>query len=288
VTCDIKELDTEDPLNYCSERYAMRQLKTGDYCLIRPERVRPTQVFVGKVEMECTKSVIESQSSDNLKALLMGEFIPTVIGPNAEFYITDHHHFAVALFQAFLDFKRPVLHRVLYACIQADYSSYNITSFWHQMMNQKFVFLEDELGNNITYADLPVTLKLMADNPFRTFASWLRASNAFIKCGTKKTSHLEQCKNVSAPFFIECYWADFIRKSYPLTNYPAWPDVIPPLEEFIYRASLQLQVDAMLTIYDDAINLALSNAAVNLPGYNVQRDKMPPTKITVDNHGCPI
>jgi hypothetical protein len=266
----------------------MKQIKPGDYCLIRPERVRPTQVFVGKVEMECTKSEIQTKSGDDLKALVMDNFVPAVIGPGAEFYITDHHHFAVAMFQAFLDFKRPALHRVLYACIQADYSSYNASTFWRQMMNQKFVFLEDEYGNNITAESLPITLKLMADNPYRTFASWLRQSNAFIKCGGKKTSHLEQCKNQPAPFFIECYWGDFIRKTYPLTNYPAWPDVIPPLDDFIYRASLQLQAEALYSIYNDSLHLALSNAASGLPGYNVQRDKMPIVKIALDGHGCVV
>jgi len=210
-----------------------------------------------------------------------------LLAQKKEFYITDHHHFAVALFQAFLNFERPVLHRVLYACIQADYSDLNKTSFWHKMINQKFVFLEDERGNNITTADIPVTLKLMADNPFRTLASWLRKSYAFIKCGSKKTKHLSQCDKIQTPFFIECVWADFIRRKYPLTDFPAWPDVIPPLDDFIYRASLQLQVDALLTVLDGAIELALSPSANFLPGYNVERDKVPPTKVIIDNHGCP-
>jgi len=284
----MKELDPTDPLNYCSERYAMKQLQPGDYCLIRPERVKPTQVFVGKVEMECAKREIEKKNSSNLRAHLIDNFVPGIIGPNAEIYITDHHHFAVALFQAFLSFKRPSLHRVLYACIQADYSMMNLTSFWKQMQLQRFVFLEDERGNNITTSELPQSLKLIADNPYRTLASWLRKSNAFIKCGSKKTSKLPQCKGIQAPFFIECYWADFLRKQFPLTNFPAWPDVIPPLDDFIYRASLQLQMEAMLSIFDDAVKLALTPQASFLPGFNIERDKMPPGPVTIDNHGCPV
>jgi len=186
VECDIKELDPNDPLNYCSELYEMKQLKAGDYCLVRPERVKPTQTFVGKVEMECTKSEIEKKNSSNLRTLLVDNFVPAVLGPNAELYITDHHHFAVALFQSFLDFKRPSIHRVLYACIQADYSMMNVSSFWRQMQIQRFVFLEDEYGNNITWQQLPESLKLIADNPYRTLSSWLRQSHAYIKCGQKK------------------------------------------------------------------------------------------------------
>jgi hypothetical protein len=288
VECDItKELDPEDPFSYCPARYAAKQLQPGDYCLLRPERVHPTQVFVGKVEMECAKAQMEYLTSHELRTLLMDNYVPTVIGPNGEFFITDHHHFAVALFEAFLDYDRPVLHRVLYACIQTDYSNYNLTSFWRQMMNQRYVFLEDEHGNNITTADLPETLKLMADNPYRTFASWLRKSNAYIKCGGKKTKHLMQCKNVTAPFFIECYWADFMRKIYPLNNYPVWPDMISPESDFIYRAALQLQVEAFLSVYEEAIKVSLTNQAANLPGFNIERDKMPPAAVKIDNHGCP-
>jgi len=236
--------------------------------------------------MECAKREIEKKNSSNLRAHLVDNFVPGVIGPNSEIYITDHHHFAVALFQAFLDFHRPAIHRVLYACIQADYSTMNFTSFWRQMQIQRFVFLEDERGNNITSAQLPESLKLMADNPYRTLASWLRKSNAYIKCGSKKTAKLAQCKGTPAPFFIECYWGDFLRKQFPLSNYPAWPDVIPPLEDFIYRASLQLQTEALVSVLGDAINFALTPQASFLPGFNIERDKMPPTPVVIDRFGC--
>jgi len=155
------------------------------------------------------------------------------------------------------------------------------------MQLQRFVFLEDEYGNNITWQQLPESLKLIADNPYRTLASWLRKSNAYIKCGSKKTAKLDQCKGTPAPFFIECYWGDFLRKQFPLTNYPAWPDVIPPLDDFIYRASLQLQVEALLSVFDDAVKIALTPQASVLPGFNIERDKMPPAVVPIDSHGCP-
>jgi hypothetical protein len=287
VPCDnIKELDPTDILNYCSARYSSHQLKKGDYCLIRPERVRPTQVFVGKVEMECTKALLESYTSDQLRQSLMDEYVPAIIGPKGDIYITDHHHFAVALFQAFLDFQRPVIHRVLYACIQEDFSQLNKTTFWPEMIKRQFVFLEDERGNNITTNDLPVTLKLMADNPFRTLSNWLRKSKAWVKCGTKGTTNLMQCRNTTAPFFIECTWANYIRKYIPLTEYPSWPDLIPPLDDFIYRASLQLQVETLGSILQQAINLTLSSPALGLPGFNIERNILIPKMVKIDNHGC--
>jgi hypothetical protein len=72
IICDVRELDPNDNGNYYYTHYLNGRLKLGDYThylngrlklgdyyLIRPERIRPTQVFVGTVEMECTKSAIE-------------------------------------------------------------------------------------------------------------------------------------------------------------------------------------------------------------------------------------
>jgi len=199
---NMVQLDPLDTWSYCSELSAANRLTPGEYCLVRPERVRPTQVFIGKVEMECTKRSIEKKNSSELKTFLIENFVPAVIGPDAEIYIIDHHHFAVALFQSFLDFKRPTIHRVLYACIQADYSNMSQQDFWKTMEHNRFVFLEDERGNTITVEQLPDTLKLMADNPYRTLASWLRKSNAYVKCGTKRTTDLPQCLGQTAPFFF--------------------------------------------------------------------------------------
>jgi len=288
IYCKIDdELDPHEASNYCSSRYIKNDLKPGDYCLLRPERVRPTQVFVGKVEMECTKSEIESLNSSSLHSFIIENQVPTIIGPGPDFFITDHHHFAVAMFQAFLDFKRPTIHRVMYACIQADYSTMSMTNFWSTMKSQKFVFLEDERGNNITVDTIPDTLKLMADNPYRTFASWLRNSNAYVKCGTKQTRKLPQCKHQSAPFFLECYWADFMREKFPINDYPTQPDVYPRLKDFIYRASLQLQTEALMSVLDEALQYAVARESEGMPGFNSVQDLLPLQPVELNASGCP-
>jgi len=160
--------------------------------------------------------------------------------------------------------------------------------FWNKMQEQKFVFLEDEKGNNITLQQLPENLKLMSDNPYRTLASWLRSSHAFIKCGTKKTNKLQQCKDQVAPFFLECYWADHMREKFPLDRYPVVPDAFPPIEDFIYRAALQLQTEAFMSIFKDAVDYAISTESKFMPGYNLSPDKLPPDPVKLDASGCPI
>jgi len=290
ITCAKEVLDTEDPNNYCSTQYAeSKRLAAGTWCLIRPERVKPTQVYIGKVEMECTKAKIEGKSSSGLKNLLYDNEVPTVVGPNGTFYITDHHHFATALFQAFLDFKRPMIHRVLYACIQADYSTQTQPRFWQTMVQQNLVFLQNEYGMNVSVDSLPKNLKGMVDNPYRTLSTWLRSSHAFIKCGQKQTIPLPQCKNqVAAIFYLECFWAKFIHAKFPLNNYPEYPVIEPPLEDWVYSSNLQSQVEALQSIYVDAIKYAGSPAAHSMPGFNLSPDILPPTPLQISPTGCII
>lgn len=78
-----------------------------------------------------------------------------MVGPAGELYIVDHHHFASGLFNAFLDFKRPTLHDVLYVCVQDDFSNMTKTSFWNTMQKNNYVYLQDPLGKNITVDELP-------------------------------------------------------------------------------------------------------------------------------------
>lgn len=85
--------------------------------------------------MDCFKSELESLSSSGTPSLpcftyaaldlvdsLMSNNLPVVVGPKGNLYLTDHHHFALALYESFLDFKRPMIHKVLYVCVQVSCS----------------------------------------------------------------------------------------------------------------------------------------------------------------------
>eukprot|EP01126_Amoeba_proteus_P009480 TRINITY_DN13591_c0_g1_i7.p1 TRINITY_DN13591_c0_g1~~TRINITY_DN13591_c0_g1_i7.p1 ORF type:complete len:284 (-),score=57.13 TRINITY_DN13591_c0_g1_i7:510-1361(-) len=200
--CSLSKLDPEDPSVYCSEMYLAGKLEAGSLCLVRPERIFPTQVYVGKTEMHCVQQELEKLDDGDLGDRLLENNVPTVVGPEGNLYLIDHHHFGLALFEAFLDFKRPMIHKVLYACVQADYSNYSLPVFWRIMENRNYVLLRDERGNNISVSDLPTSLKALRDNPYRSLASWVRHSNGYVKCGSKGTTHLDQCLNAPAPFFF--------------------------------------------------------------------------------------
>eukprot|EP01126_Amoeba_proteus_P009478 TRINITY_DN13591_c0_g1_i4.p1 TRINITY_DN13591_c0_g1~~TRINITY_DN13591_c0_g1_i4.p1 ORF type:complete len:171 (-),score=33.40 TRINITY_DN13591_c0_g1_i4:510-1022(-) len=152
--------------------------------------------------MHCVQQELEKLDDGDLGDRLLENNVPTVVGPEGNLYLIDHHHFGLALFEAFLDFKRPMIHKVLYACVQADYSNYSLPVFWRIMENRNYVLLRDERGNNISVSDLPTSLKALRDNPYRSLASWVRHSNGYVKCGSKGTTHLDQCLNAPAPFFF--------------------------------------------------------------------------------------
>eukprot|EP01127_Copromyxa_protea_P006178 TRINITY_DN1599_c0_g1_i1.p1 TRINITY_DN1599_c0_g1~~TRINITY_DN1599_c0_g1_i1.p1 ORF type:complete len:325 (-),score=43.78 TRINITY_DN1599_c0_g1_i1:68-1042(-) len=284
--CNPVQLDPKDPSSYCSFQFLNKSLKKGSFCLSQPERLLPTQVYVGKVEMDCHKDKLESLSSSDLVHELISNIIPVVIGPSGNLYLTDHHHFGLALFESFLDFVNPHLHKVAYVCIQEDLHQLSETQFWTEMENQNFVMLRDEFGRNITVSQLPKSLNRLRDNPYRTLANWLRHSNGFVKCGEKHTHKLPQCQNATAPFFLECSWAEFLLANFPLTNYQEVPIVPPPIEDFIWVANLQSQATALLSILGQAIELARSPAAANMPGFNLSPDKFPPAAAIITNFGC--
>ena len=87
------------------------------------------------------------------------------------------------------------------------------------MIKNNLDFLRDEYGRNITVAELPDSIKHLRDNPYRTLASWIRRSNGYVKCGTKHTKNLPQCINTTAPFFLECFWAELLQKQFTFENY---------------------------------------------------------------------
>ena len=286
ITCHLRVLDHENPDDYCH-----RHLPPGSLCLLRPEWVHPTQSFIGHVEASCTRSLIERQSSADLKQYLMNNVVPLIIGPTTlptttfptstffqstpGYYIVDHHHLAYALYMAHLDFKRPQVHRLLYACVQFNYVNLSASHFWQQMNNQHLVFLENERGQSISIKDLPQNVKMLTDNPYRTFASWLRQSHGYLKTDD------------SSVYFLECQWADYLRVRYPLETYLMLPEQ-QMIHDFIYRAAPQLQIQALQSILQSAVAYAVSNRSVHMPGYNDQQTKYVPKPIKLDSYGCPL
>ena len=122
-------------------------------------------------------------------------------------YITDHHHLSIALLHAFLPYDVPMVHRLLFMCVNYDMSDQSQEAFWATLRAQNLVWLFDNRGNPIPEEEIPHSVKYLEDDPYRTLALWAREAKAIVKCGTKSANkNFPQCddgKVVAKPVRIE-------------------------------------------------------------------------------------
>jgi hypothetical protein len=114
-----------------------------------------------EVRQKTTK--IEGMAKKELKKFLKKHTIPTIIGPNHIFYITDHHHLTRALSEAGVD------HMNLE--ISSDWSSLDENSFWQKMNANQLVYLYDENGvGPHRPSELPASAAELRDDIYRSLA----------------------------------------------------------------------------------------------------------------------
>lgn len=275
---DTDALDGSNPKDYC--KYQIDNgtpPKQGDVCLSHPEDVTPTQAAFGEVDAACAQRYLEdlaARKDGSLRDELSDKLAPGILGPGGKVYITDHHHLSTALLRAFLPYQIPMHHRTLFVCVTQDMSSLEEGKFWEIMKDNELVWLHDERGNNITVADLPISVKSLKDDPFRTLALYIRQSYGIVKCGGKATNKIfPQCKGgaVQARPFIEFRWANEFRKLFYSTG--------------IYRESDQAQVMAFEAIFNDVMKFTLSDDAKHLEGWNEMMPQFTDL-VTIDEYGC--
>ncbi len=128
-------------------------------------------------------------SKKKLKAELKAHLMPLVRGPGGELYLTDRHHFAVALMEIG---ETHALGRVIY-----DWSDLPVDEFWKRMKKEEKCFLYDSQGKGPKNPDLlPQRLTQLENDPYRSLA-WLVRING----GYRKTEVL----------YAEFKWAQYFR-----------------------------------------------------------------------------
>ena len=153
------------------------------------EDLRPTQLTVGRREVEIKRKAWRDRSKTKERKFLGRHTIPVIHGPKNHFYIIDHHHLALALHE---EGVKEVL-----VTTYANLSMLDSTLFWATMDARSWVYPFDANGKRRDYKAIPKRLRDMVDDPFRSLAGELRRIGGFSK--------------ETAPF-SEFQWADFLRR----------------------------------------------------------------------------
>ncbi|MET3332389.1 MULTISPECIES: ParB-like protein [Bradyrhizobium] len=151
--------------------------------------LRPTQMTVGMREVKEKRKRWREHDKKKQADLLGKHMIPVVYGPDARYYVIDHHHLGRALHD---EGVKEVL-----VTIVGDLRMVEREAFWGVMDNKRWVYPYDAKGERRQFRDLPKSVADLKDDPFRSLAGELRRLGGFAKDTTP---------------FSEFLWADFLRR----------------------------------------------------------------------------
>jgi len=160
---------------------------------VAPDKLRPTQITVGKAEVADKRSVWRSLGKKKRKELIDAHWFPGVIGPKGKIYIVDHHHLGLALLEEGAK-SVPVM-------VQRDFSWLEQDIFWRTMEFNRWAHPYDQHGNRTSYDAIPASLDKLADDAYRTLAARVRVAGGYSKDATP---------------YAEFLWAEFYRRQLPL------------------------------------------------------------------------
>ena len=165
---------------------------TGKVCECELTKLKPLQGSVGMAEVEKKAHDIADDSKDELKDLRCDP-IKLVVGANQEFYITDHHHTALAWLRFRRERGEPETGLCMVQAIQSEDDRKPLTfrtesEFWTILKNVGLVHLENEKGLAMQVSDLPQTLDALApnddpyrhDDPYRSLAWMVRKEGGLL------------------------------------------------------------------------------------------------------------
>lgn len=149
----------------------------------------PTQGAIGYVEVRQKRAEWQLLSQNKRQALITQHWFPSVLGPEGRYYIVDHHHLGMALYE---EGQKTVQLTVL-----KDLSWLDQDTFWRVMEFHQWAHPYNEIGKRIAFNLLPRSVSTLKDDPYRSLAGLARKAGAFAKDVTP---------------FSEFLWADYFRK----------------------------------------------------------------------------
>lgn len=234
----------------------------GTLCTLHVDAVRPTQFAVGSVAVDCKARKLSKKSKKRLKEYLAAEArrIPAVVGPDGNFYMTDHHHLSTALHRA-QSSKWGKKSKVLHIEVLDNFSSHDNDSrgeFWAAMQKAHRSYNYDNKGiPDMNFALLPAGVGGLLNDPYRTLSRWVRESCGYVKAGKEQCDHIRTDHEHKAPFFMEFYWGNLFRQHLPMTVKELQVCKSIPYSEIC----LDDEVAQLKAIYDKSMKLAASEEA---------------------------
>ncbi len=152
--------------------------------------IRPTQMAVGMRVVELKRQKIQRhvESTRKLRRFLEKRPVPAVLGPGDDYYIIDHHHLSLALWQSEVD--------EVFVRIVGDLSDMPKRLFLRTMTAFGWLHAYDADGLRICPTRLPSTIDQMKADRYRDLAWSVREAGGFRK------THVP---------FSEFAWANFFR-----------------------------------------------------------------------------
>lgn len=152
--------------------------------------LRPTQFALGMREVEVKVEKLTKMTEKERDEYLHEHRVPVIRARSGHLYLIDHHHLVRACWEA----------RVNHVRVEekADLSHLVEEKFWQEMKAAGWVYLHDQFGKGPHPPQfLPIDVRGLADDPFRSLAWELREKKGF---------------NKSDKPFCEFTWADFLRR----------------------------------------------------------------------------
>lgn len=137
--------------------------------------LRPTQMAVGMRAVEVKRRKIERHvdNTRKLRRYLEKRPVPAVIGPGEDYYIIDHHHLSLALWQSDVD--------EVFVRIVGDLSDMPKRAFLRTMSALGWLHAFDADGRKICPTRLPSTIDQLKADRYRDLAWSVREAGGFRK-----------------------------------------------------------------------------------------------------------
>ena len=151
-------------------------------------RLRPTQITVGRAEVEAKRAEWRRLGRKERNAQLARQWFPSVLGPKDSYYIVDHHHLGLSLHEEGVNSA--------WVMVLRDFSMLDLDRFWRVMEFHQWAHPYDAKGERRSYAAIPKQVMGLRDDPYRSLAGGVRSAGGFAKDSTP---------------FAEFLWADYFR-----------------------------------------------------------------------------